>query len=472
MKRLACIILALLCAVFITACKEEKKNTNKKDFSVNQHDEYISKLDVQDFDGYNFRILTRQNMLKNQYVEEETGDIINDAVYRRNETVKSLYNIEITATESTGSDSSAVALNGILAGDDQYDLIFPHSRVAFSYAVQNSCVNFNDVESIHLDNPWWAKDIIDSANVNGHLYVLDGDISTHRLAQAATMFFNKTLFDELGLEYPYQMVLDNEWTFDAFAKLVKKGSKDLNGDGILHQDVDRFGYYTRDWQAPISILYTAGQRIYNKDARGIPQLTLNTSKTVDVFSKFFDLAESDEVFLALGGRNDVKQGTNPFQEGRALFMDTGLGSAQSLRSMNDDFGIIPLPKFTSEDNYASIVNGYASLMIMPVTVEDIERTGAITEALCAIGSRDVIPAFYDVSLKTKFSRDAESEAMIDIIKDSIIYDLGYVAGGTFESAGYTLAHSTSRDFSSYYAANESAALVKLADFNRAYGKIG
>jgi hypothetical protein len=52
-----------------------------------------------------------------------------------------------------------------------------------------------------------------------------------------------------------------------------------------------------------------------------------------------------------------------------------------------------------------------------------------------------------------------------------MYDLGYVAGGTFQSIGYELAHSGG-EFSSTYAASESAALQKLKEFNKAYGKIG
>lgn len=108
---------------------------------------------------------------------------------------------------------------------------------------------------------------------------------------------------------------------------------------------------------------------------------------------------------------------------------------------------------------------------MPITTSDPERTGSIIEALCAIGSRDVVPAFYNVSLKTKYSRDTESEEMIDIIRDSIIYDIGYVSGGTFQSIGRDLARSTTHDFSSTYAASESIALSKLKDFNKAYGHI-
>jgi hypothetical protein len=77
-----------------------------------------------------------------------------------------------------------------------------------------------------------------------------------------------------------------------------------------------------------------------------------------------------------------------------------------------------------------------------------------------------------VSLKTKFSRDAESEEMIDIIKNSLIYDLGYVSGGKFQSVGFELAHKSNPDFASYYAQNESAAVSSLNSFLSAYGKIG
>ncbi len=468
-KKIACLVLSLLTILAVTACKKEEKKGGTS-AQIDTDDEYLQHIQIEDYDGYEFRILARKGLITDQYVEEETGDIVSDAVYRRNETVKSLLNINIVATESSTNGSETDALNSILAGDDQYDLIFPHSRSAFTYAVQNTLVNYNDVKSLHLDKPWWSKDIIDSCNVNGHLYVLDGDIATHRLHFAFCMYFNKTIFDELGLEYPYDLVLDGEWTFDAFSKLVKKGSKDLNGDGIMHQDDDQFGYYTRDWFGPIQVLYTGGQRIYTKDARGIPKLTLNNAKTIDIFSDFFDLADSDDVFLQLDQKRMAKE--DLFPAGRAMFSDSDLGNAKGYRGMSDDFGILPWPKFSDNDEYATVINGHASLMLMPITVEDYERTGNITEALCAIGSRDVIPAFYEVSLKTKFSRDAESEKMIDVIKNSLIYDLGYVSGGTFNSIGYSLSHQNNPDFSSYYAANESAALVKLDEFNKAYGKIG
>ncbi len=469
MKKLMCLVLALLAVFAFVACSGNKDEEREKGIVTDADLSFLSHIEIEDMDGYNFRILTRpNNMISNQYVEEETGDIINDAVYRRNETVKNLFNIDITAVESSSSNADD-ALNTILAGDDQFDIIFPHTRSAFSYAIQNTVVDFKSISTIDLTKEWWSQDIIDSCSVNNHLYVLDGDISTHRLQYAFTMFFNKRIFDELGLDYPYQMALDGTWTFDEFSKLVKMGSKDLNGDGILKGEDDQFGYYTWNWYGPINVLYTGGQRIYKNNARGIPELTLNSQKTVEIFSKFFGLTKTDDVRLYVQQKDEADPAGTLFSEGRAMFADFGLGNAKSLRSMNDEFGILPWPKFTLQDKYATIVNGHASLMVMPITVNDYEKTGKIIEALCAVGSRDVIPAFYDVSLKTKFARDYESEAMIDIVKDSIIYDLGYASGGAFQSVGHTLAGMSNPDFASYYASNESRALSELADFIESYG---
>ncbi len=468
MKKALCILLALLSTVLLVACGSGNNSQSGTIDLTNADLSFLDHIEIEDMDGYDFRILSSSSMVEAQYVEEETGDIINDAVYRRNETVKALFNINISSVESS-SNTADDAINTILAGDNQYDVIFPHSRTAFSYAIQNTLINLNTIDTIDFSKEWWCQDIIDSCNVNGNLYVLDGDISTHRLYYAFAMYFNKRIFDELGLDYPYQMAIDGTWTFDEFSKLVKQGSKDLNGDGLIKVEDDQYGYYTREWFGPIQVLYSGGQRIYTKNAKGVPELTINSNKTVEIFSKFFALANSEDVFMQLTPSRLAPE--DLFTAGRAMFADNDLGGAKTMRSMNDEFGILPWPKFSKEDEFKTVVNGHASLLVMPITVPDKNKTGKIIEALCAVGNRDVIPAFYDVSLKTKFARDYESEAMIDIIKESIIYDLGYSSGGAFDSTGAHLAAQSNPDFASFYAANESKALSDLDNFLASYGGI-
>ena len=481
-KRIFLAFLTAASLLVFSACDDNSKevNNNTGDVQNNQQTpgdvqdgeeeqiDYLSDLSTEKYDGYNFRMLLRKGMIADQYLEEDSTDLVESATYKRNKYVEERYGITITATESS-STYETDALNSILAGDDAYDLIFAHSRAAFTYAVQGAAYNVNDIESIHLDKPWWSNDIKNSCNVNGYLYVLDGDITTQGLGNAMSMFFNKNLFDELGFDYPYELVKDGEWTFDEFAYLAKKGGKDLDGDGVITPENDRFGFVTPEWEAPINILYTGGQKIYDKNEEGKLELTLYSNKTVDIFADFFNLLENEACFLQETEGPNKYNGTNPFTDGRAMIYTSTLSSAKGYRNMEDDFGIIPYPKFDEDDEYATVINGHAHLIVIPNTVEDVERTGAITEALCAYGSRDVIPAFYDVSLKTKYARDEESEDMMDLIKSSIVYDLGYVSGSPLQSVGRDLAKATSHDFASFYASKESSALIQVEEFNEDYG---
>ena len=97
-----------------------------------------------------------------------------------------------------------------------------------------------------------------------------------------------------------------------------------------------------------------------------------------------------------------------------------------LRTMDQDFGIIPPPKFDeNQSNYYVTVDTWcASPVSVPITVKDKEITGLILETLAYESRYLLLPAYYDVQLKTKLARDDESSAMIDIILNNRLYDLG------------------------------------------------
>ena len=159
-----------------------------------------------------------------------------------------------------------------------------------------------------------------------------------------------------------------------------------------------------------------------------------------------------------------------FTEGRTMFLDGCLNNAIYYRGMDDDFGILPYPKYDEDDDYHTTYNAVADLGLIPITVSDTERTGAITEALSAYGSMYVVPAFYETALKTKSARDDESEEMMDIIKNGLIYDVGYLSGSSVLSGRGPLNKSNS-NISSWYASVESSELKAVAEFNKNYAGI-
>jgi hypothetical protein len=67
-------------------------------------------------------------------------------------------------------------------------------------------------------------------------------------------------------------------------------------------------------------------------------------------------------------------------------------------------------------------------MLVPITVKDVENVSIILEALNAETWKQVVPAYYETSLKVKFSRDTESAEMLDLLMDSRVFDFGYMCG--------------------------------------------
>lgn len=78
-----------------------------------------------------------------------------------------------------------------------------------------------------------------------------------------------------------------------------KGGADLNGDGVRNPADDQYGFFDSDWFGPIEIMYTGGQKIYDKNDEGKLELTLFNNKTVDIFSEYFNLMKNESCFLRL-----------------------------------------------------------------------------------------------------------------------------------------------------------------------------
>ncbi|MBQ8510433.1 MAG: extracellular solute-binding protein [Clostridia bacterium] len=441
---------------------------------------YLIKEELPDktYDDYTIRILMRNSTspdwIGDMFSEAETGEVISDAIYNRNRTVSERFDVTFELIKSSNNNYETDGVKSILAGDDAYDIIVPHARAAFKYAEQGLCLDWNvDLPYVDLDKPWWDQDARDSFEINGKLYTMVGDISYQALAQTDCVLFNKALFDKYQEEYPYQKVLDDEWTFDEFSRLVKLCSADVNGDGEYKPDTDVFGYVTYQWVGPIQALTTGGGRIVDKDDNGSLVLTINSERTQKVFEDYFKLVDTNNCYLELNRdeKKSIFDCRDVFAQGRAMFIDCALNDVAKMRDMVDDFGIIPAPKYdNTTDKYYTNVDSGTNLFIVPITNQSVECTSVVLEALCAEGYREVIPAYYEVALQTKYTRDDLSVQMLDIIKEGRVFDIGYYyCGGMFASTGYRLVNQPDHNFATFYAQNESAVKTSLQKIVDEYG---
>ena len=421
-------------------------------------------LPERDFEKYDFRIYIEDKEIayKDLYVEEENGDILNDIVYQRNKTVEERFNVSIMPVfyKEWGTPGE----KAIKAGEDAFDIISSHGMISYQYAGKNLVSDWiANMPYTDLNAVWWNQDVVGENSYFGKIYAITGDITYSMLGYTQSLYFNKRLFQDLNIEYPYNDVKNGTWTLDKFISVSKNGVADLNGDGKMTPGEDRYGFsILNQWGYPVSILYCGGDKIIKKDENNLPVLSVYNERTKNIYDKFFDMLDSAAFVGAPEGNPDSLQ---IFQNGRSLFFDRGMNGAIMLRAMEDEIGIIPLPKYDAQTpKYYSLVEAGARMITIPVTVTNHERTSIIVEALAAEGYKKITPVFYEVVLKTKYARDEESAEMLDYIKEGAVVDYGYLNDtltGALGLLGTNLLVQPNRDFASLYEKHEGKALKAI-----------
>lgn len=469
MRKTITVFLLMSMLASLPACngKEAESTTNTHDTTATETTtqtesetetaaDPLSHLDVVDMEGYAYRQLLRDNdsMVEDMIAEEQTGEIVNDAIFRRNTEIEERYNCTFTYTRSSDSNYEMDAKPGILANDDAYDWIVAHGRAAAGYANEGLALDWNKLKYIDLTKSWWDSDAVENFQLPGGIFWMVGDISYKSVGAASCMFFNKDFFTDSQIEFPYAAVKEGTWTFDAFSKIVQEYSRDLNGDGTI-DDNDLYGYVTSRWSGPVAAFVTSGARVVTSAADGY-QFNVYNERSIAMAEKFFALLKTDSAFLDLDGSINV----GLFQDGHALFMNAPISRATILREMEYEFGILPWPKYDETSEYMANVDASTNMFVVPITNQVLDNTSLVLESLSILGRAYTIPAYYDVTLKTRESRDEESSAMIDIIVSHRVFDLGYYnldLGGAYASHFAELATQANPDFASWYEKKLAAA---------------
>jgi len=135
--------------------------------------------------------------------------------------------------------------------------------------------------------------------------------------------------------------------------------------------------------------------------------------------------------------------------------------------MESSFGILPYPLLNdSQKEYGTRVQDSLSLWSIPIDAKDSDLSGAVLEALAAQSYRTVTPAYFDTALKNRYSRDADTAEMVDLLKDSIYINFESLYNESIGNPWFVLRMlmpQKSSNFASYWATNEKTIQTKLAD---------
>ena len=482
MKRTLSAVIAMLMLLSAVACGSEKQGgtdaQNTGDTSSDESKETTpfeisDDLPDTDLNGYNFRILGfGDNRFAAVYVEEQTGSLVNDAVYKKIRKVKDRFNCEITLAEgsTTGTTDTTTERDtiqkAILSNEDSFDIATAHDITMANMTLENYFINLYDVPHLNFDKPWWPKYTVESLTFDDQMYMFSNSLSYNNLGDTRVMYFNKKLLEENNIDAPYQLVYDNEWTLDKLNSITATGYKDLNGNTEIDLE-DQFGIVN----APYYYCFLEPFHLepYQKNGDTLTY-SFDLAKYQTVVEKFYSLLIGDGGFIAKDGTESNKI----FSDGHAMFIYQSLNTAVKDFSLTDvSYGILPMPKL--EKNNEPYFSGCTDRpCVVPITAsEHLDATGLIIEALSAEGYKQVYPAYFEQALKARYADQNDDAKMLDIITENVILSFTYMYGN-FKSP-YNIMLETlfkkgkeTKDVASYAASIEAAQQKRCADITEKY----
>lgn len=427
---------------------------------------------VQDYDGYTYRILATQNNFDRVCVEELVGEQVNDAVWTANNAVKERYNIEIDHILLNDYMNVSEITHSIEAGEDAMDLVIAHDCTVGNISMQGYAYNLYDLDTFDFTKPWWPKFTTEALTLNGKMYLISNYMGYNGLRGTKNMYFNKTAAEKVGLEDPYTLVRERKWTLDKLISMTKEVYEDTDGNGTT-ETTDFYGF------AFTGLFYgwleNFGIEAYQKNADATA-LTLNVE--TEQMSTLFDKLHT----WLYGGQRGVyfkpshsglgNEDSYPFMfaNGHTIFTYGSLYVLlENLGGSEVDYGFLPMPLIDdNQEDYYGIV--YEEPMFIPVSVQDTQKTGLLTEAMSAAGYTYILPAYKEVALKNRYALDENSAEMLDIIFANRYYSFSYTYGGATGYQGIlnTILKDSSGNLVSYYAANESKEQKRIDEIMEAF----
>ena len=376
----------------------------------------------------------------------EPIDTMSEAVFARNLAVEEKYNVVIETLQQLEPYKDIRTY--LASGDVPFDLILDRRTYLGSLALEGCFYNFNDLEYVDFSKPYWDSNCAEGYEVAGKLFFMANDVSVSNLADARFLYFNRALVDRYDLEDPYKLIDNNQWTLDKFLELVRSVSTD-NGDNVWDGN-DVYGLCSETGDSNSNILHWlvgCGLRFIEKDSSGELLTNVYNDKTQSIMTRVADTLEGTQYALTFnnaakgadtsGYANIYDYGRSLFASDHFLFIEGNMDISHQFRDMTSDYGVAPNPKYdTAQEEYYHKMDRFSLIWAIPKCNMDYEQLGILFEYWAYESSKTVMPAFYEITIKTKRVPDEKASAMIDVVKDSIRYDLTEIYNGEIPPVVY------------------------------------
>ena len=372
---------------------------------------------------------------------DDTTDVVNAAFAKRTQELEDRLNVVIRKNPLADYSKLVPTVTAsVSAGDHDYDIVMMHTALHIALCADKKLYDLSELESFDFSKSYWSSDYINKVNIGDKIYIVGGDATLSFIRGMMVTYVNNAVWNQvLPDDNIYDIVKSGKWTVDNVHTYAKDCYQDVNNDGLKDKD-DTLGLVMANGSWDNALFLSLGGRLTENDSKSVT-ITVGSEHNVAVMEKLTKLFV-DSTYAMETDTNDTQTPLKMLTENRALFLFDYLVRAEStdMRNMKADFSVVPPPKFDeAQQNYMTALPDGITGICMPVSLsaEDAERNAAVLEAFVSMTSQSVIPVYYDLVLKNKYTRDPQAAEMIDLIHDSIVADFGIYWGYSSYLSGMT-----------------------------------
>ncbi|MBQ7826672.1 MAG: extracellular solute-binding protein [Clostridia bacterium] len=439
-RRIA-LLLGILAAVQLpVSCREAEQIEPPRDTGINISDTVTEPpvFKEKDLGGENFTFITYNDIASSYYdayivADSSAGEAISEAVTRRNDEAKSMFNINVASNEVYSPKNEAISR--IQAGQCDFDVIYESGTELSSLALDGLLTNYADLTSVDLNRSYWVPSTKEDLTIGGKMYIATNYVTMNSISYADMIYFNESMYKALGYtESLYDTVKNGTWTIDKYVDLAVSAVSDLNEDDTMTAN-DRFGIWGDSSGCLTSLVQFSGGKNTHENGDGSYQLDVYNEKAVSIYTKYVEKLNQGKIFLTY---DDVwaeqpnltdfatrAEGARflGFGEGHVLFMPGNLGIMHEFGNMKDDFGVLPNPRYdTKQESLQHFINSEAPMLAIPQAADDVGTAGLILEYMAYRSEKHLLPEYIANIAGEGKSPDPNDEFMIDIIRSTVRYE--------------------------------------------------
>jgi len=394
-----------------------------------------------DYGGYTFNLLadTSNSLREKEFVAESDGDLVKDAVVNRQEFIEEYVGIDFNVEDFAGGyynmEGYASQIEIASGSGEPYDLALAYNLIPPIVAAKGLSKDLAESTNLNLlstEKEYWGQHFLEEIKIGNRIFWMSDNSSWSNIRSMLCIYVNIEYFERYNEGKTkadlYKMVDDKTWTMDNMLALIQKSYEDSNLDET--KDVtDSFGLCSAAGMARVDTwFYAAGFRYTEQNSEGTYDWTLANSEEKDFIGWWQGKLTGNDIMI------DIESDTFPMvTEGRAMF---GLCPVMATeKSIEHEYTVLPMPFYNAgiKNGYSTpFSNTYSSYFVpKATTTEAFERSATVLELIAAEGNRRIAPTYFEIFLKRQNAADdPDMQRMFNIIRNSIVFDLGYLYGSS------------------------------------------